>query len=165
VWSSAILAELEYHEEHKLIRWEIDQAAARTRAAALIAAMRTAFEEAETPGWEPLEGSFGLPDPDDEHVVASAAVAGADVIVTSNLRHFLPDVLPASMAVQAPAAFAARVASADPAAALRAIEQIAARTGRYGPRRTVADFLDVLDERYGFTDAVTVLRQIARDGS
>lgn len=46
--------------------------------------MRIVFDDAEARGWEGLEGTYGLPDPDDEHVVAAAVVAGAGAIVTHN---------------------------------------------------------------------------------
>jgi predicted nucleic acid-binding protein len=39
-------------------------------------------------GYETLIEGIELPDPDDRHVVAAAIKAGADVIVTYNLRHF-----------------------------------------------------------------------------
>lgn len=91
VWSAAILEELEYHETAKLIgRGEATDEAAQ-RALRLVTQMRAAFEDAEVQGWEALEGTYGLPDPDDEHVVAAAVVAGAGAIITHNLRHFPPD--------------------------------------------------------------------------
>lgn len=43
-WSAAILEELEYHEARKLID--------------------RGTEGAEVTGWEPLEGTYDLPDPD-----------------------------------------------------------------------------------------------------
>ena len=52
--------------------------------------MTKAFEDASVSGWESLEHSIVLPDENDRHVVASALVAGADAIVTNNIRDF-PD--------------------------------------------------------------------------
>jgi hypothetical protein len=37
---------------------------------------------------EALEGTYGLPGPDDEPVVAATVIAAADEIVIHNLRHF-----------------------------------------------------------------------------
>jgi hypothetical protein len=68
----------------------VGEAAATRRAARLVSQMRAAFADAEVAGWEALEGSYGLPDADDEHVVAAAATAGAGVIVTHNLKGFRP---------------------------------------------------------------------------
>ena len=98
-WSSAILDGLEFHEEVKLVRRGIPVAEAASRAATLIAAMRREFADAEVEGWEPLEGTFGLPDPDDEHVVAAAVIAGAGAIVTENLKDFPAAKIPPGMQV------------------------------------------------------------------
>jgi hypothetical protein len=164
VWSSAILAELEYHEERKLLRRGIGPTEAQRRAGALIAAMRAAFDDAEVEGWEPLEGHYGLPDPDDEHVVAAAVVGGAGVIVTSNLKDFPRPSVPTSLEVQSPAQFAHHTVSLNPVAALRAIEKVADRSGRQGPPFSTTDVLTTLEERYGLTDAAAVLREITTRG-
>jgi predicted nucleic acid-binding protein len=88
LWSSTILAELEYTETQKLMdRCEQPDVAAM-RARHLIEQMTAAFDDALVENWEPHEGTFGLPDPDDEHVVAAAVVGGAGAIVTENLRDF-----------------------------------------------------------------------------
>ncbi len=55
--------------------------------------MNNAFEEAQVEDWEPLENAITLPDPNDCHVVATAIRAGADAIVTSNLRDYPADSL------------------------------------------------------------------------
>ena len=88
LWSTAILEELEYHQAQKLIRRGAAEDAATQRARHLIDRMRMVFDDALVVDWESLEGSFDLPDPDDEHVVAAAVVAGADAIVTHNLKDF-----------------------------------------------------------------------------
>ena len=56
-------------------------------------AMDSHAEDCLVTGYEALIGSLTLPDPDDRHVLAAAIVAGADVIVTHNLRDFPDDVL------------------------------------------------------------------------
>ncbi|MBD7918459.1 PIN domain-containing protein [Cellulomonas sp. Sa3CUA2] len=77
LWSDAILEELEHHEAAKLeVRGSTaEQASARARR--LVDQMRSAFDDACVTGWEGLEGTFGLPDQDDEHVVAAAVVGNA----------------------------------------------------------------------------------------
>ncbi|MGH3486781.1 MAG: PIN domain-containing protein [Actinopolymorphaceae bacterium] len=72
IWSSAILREIEYVEHAKLIRQGIESTTACERAQRLVTMMRTSFDDAEVHGWEPLEGTYGLQDPDDEHLVAAA---------------------------------------------------------------------------------------------
>lgn len=56
-------------------------------------AMNRHAADAVVTGYEPLIASLTLPDPDDRHVLAAAIVAGADVIVTFNLKDFPAEVL------------------------------------------------------------------------
>jgi len=159
-WSSVILAELEYEEAAKLTRRGVARADADNRAAHLIQRMRQAFDDAEITGWEGLEGTYGLPDPDDEHVVASAVVAGAGAIITLNTKDLPATLLPFGLETLRPAEFAANTVALDPHRALHAIRTIASRTGTQGPARTVTELLDILVRRYGFDDAVDQLRRI-----
>lgn len=158
VWSEAVLAELEFHEAAKLTARGADSADARRRAVVLVATMRGAFEDALVVGWEHLEGTYGLPDVDDEHVVAAAVTAGADVIVTANLRDFPAALLPGELQAVPPAEFAAAAVSADLSGARRAVAAIADRSGRVGARWTEVEVLQLLVDRYGMQDAVVLLR-------
>ena len=108
LWSTAILTELEYHEARKLVERGEEADAAAAQARHLVGQMSTAFDDALVENWEPLEGSFRLPDPDDEHVVAAALVGGAGVIVTANLKDFPAQRIPAPIKVVSPAQFARR---------------------------------------------------------
>lgn len=157
-WSSAILEELEYHEAEKLVRRGTPTTEAARKAQHLITQMRNGFDDAEVAGWEPLEGTFGLPDPDDEHVVAAAVTARAGAIVTENLKDFPSAKLPADLQVVPAAEFAFNSVAVDPARSLRAVQAIAGRSGRIGDHWTVDDVLDRLQTRYAMTDAVIMLR-------
>jgi predicted nucleic acid-binding protein len=50
--------------------------------------MNDAVRDCLVSGYEPLIDSLDLPDPDDRHVLAAAIKAGAQVIVTRNLKDF-----------------------------------------------------------------------------
>ncbi len=163
IWSSAILAELEYHEARKLRdRHGIEPEQSERRAARLVGTMRSAFVDAEITGWEPLEGTYGLPDPDDEHVVAAAHLGGAAVIVTSNLRDFPASRLPSGMSAMPPHQFALDATQISPHRALTAVAEIAARSGRSGPRSSTEAVIHRLEGRYGMTEAMTLVREAAR---
>jgi predicted nucleic acid-binding protein len=84
VWSERILEEA----QRAIVRLHPDLPAEQIEHR--FACMKKAFEDASVSGWESLEGSIVLPDQDDRHVVACALVAGADAIVTNNIRDF-PD--------------------------------------------------------------------------
>jgi hypothetical protein len=157
IWSWRILAELEYHEAAKLRRRGVDSDEAQRRAERLIAQMDGAFDDAGIEGWEGLEGTYGLPDPDDEHVLAAAVVGGAGAIVTANLKDFPAHLLPPGIQAIPAADFAFNTVSIDLGRSLRAVEMIAGRSGRHGPPLTVPDILDLLVDRYGMAEAVTGL--------
>jgi len=56
-------------------------------------AMDETFEDARVSGWEALEATVVLADPDDRHVVAAAVRGRADAIVTYNVGDYDLDVL------------------------------------------------------------------------
>lgn len=87
LWSDRIVAEATdaISEIHPDIRPE--QVARR------FAAMDRTFEDARVHGWENLEDTVTLPDPNDRHVVAAALHGRADGIVTANVRDYPTDVL------------------------------------------------------------------------
>ena len=160
-WSSAILDELQFHEEAKLVKRGMPGAEAARRAATLIAAMRREFADAEVDGWQPLEGTFGLPDPDDEHVLAAAVIAGAGAIVTENLKDFPADRIPPGIQVLSAREFAKNTVALNPRLALAAVHEIASRSGRYGATLTVEEILDTLRDRYGMSEAVELIVEAA----
>lgn len=55
--------------------------------------MDGAIEDALVEGWEPLERSIELPDPNDRHVVAAALRVRANAIITENIKDFPETVL------------------------------------------------------------------------
>ena len=60
--------------------------------AALRHDINSAIPDCIVSGFEHINGTH-LPDPDDRHVLAAAIMAGADLIVTCNLKHFPADKL------------------------------------------------------------------------
>lgn len=156
LWSSAILDELRYHEAQKLARRGHDHAAADARAKHLVERMNSAFEDAVVTGWESLAGTFGLPDADDEHVVAAALIGRADVIVTSNAKDFPPERIPESVTVLSPAQFAADTVAGSPDIARQAVTAMSSRFVR--PSSTVDEILVRLSERYAMIEAVELIR-------
>jgi len=158
LWSTVILEGLEYHQARKLVGRGVAEEAAAQRARHLIERMCLAFGDAVVLNWESLEGSFGLADPDDEHVLAAAVAGGAGAIVTHNLRDFPRAKVPAHIHVVAPAMFAADTVSVSPDVALRAVIAMAARYR--APGRSVDEVLDELATRYGMDEAVDMIRAV-----
>lgn len=158
LWSSAILEELRYTDIRKQLAKSIPQHKAETCAARLVEQMRSAFDDAEVTHWEPLEGTFGLPDPADEHVVAAALVGGAGVIVTENLKDFPEAKLPSGIQVVGTREFAADTVSVAPERALAGLVKMSAR--RRHPPESIDDLLLILRERYGLDEAVALLNEV-----
>lgn len=109
-------------------------------------------------GFEDLEGGIELPDPDDRHVVAAAVRAGAQVIVTDNIRDFPAGLLgPLGLEVVTPDGFVVNVMDLPGGvdAMLYVLEAQAAALKR--PARSVVDIVDGL-ERAGLVEAVRRIR-------
>ena len=81
------------------------------KAARLRETMERAFPEAGVSGYEPLVAAMRN-DVKDRHVAAAALKAGAQVIVTSNLRHFT--LLPEGIDAQSPDQFLSNLFDLDP---------------------------------------------------
>lgn len=159
-WSKEGLDEVHRNERKKLVRRDgLPREKAKDRADKLIGNMRGGFARAEITGYEHREGGYGLPDPKDEHVVAAAEQAGIRTIVTENAKDFPADRLPKGIEIVSARDFAARVVGENRPQALRAVEQIAARSGRQGPKMSVSDVIDQLEQRYKMTEVADVLRQ------
>lgn len=101
-------------------------------------------------------GTYGLPDVDDEHVVAAAVVGGADVTVSDNLRHFPVDLVPHNIQVLNGRDFAVNTADVDPERAARAICEMSARRSDQTPHEIVA----LLAIRYGMDQVAEVVTPI-----
>ncbi|MET8145108.1 PIN domain-containing protein [Sphaerisporangium sp. NPDC005288] len=118
--------------------------------------MNTAVRDCLIEGYEPLIEGLKLPDANDRHVLAAAIKAGAQVIVTSNLRDFPPEHL-GSWGVEArsPDDFVLGQIGLDARVVWACVQQIA--DSRTNPPETVDDVLDAL-ERAGLVESVAALR-------
>jgi len=159
IWSSTVLDELFICEVDKLTSRGADPKDAEIRAIQLIQNMRVAFDDSEVPEatYKALEGSYGLPDPNDEHVVAAAVIGNAGAIVTENLKDFPIQLLPFGVDLTHPSEFLYDTVQIDPVGASRAIQRIVQRSGRFGPQLTFDDVLDQLRTRYGLDACVHLL--------
>lgn len=156
LWSDAILEELKFHEARKLIARGADSVDAAARAEHLVDQMAAAFDDACVAGWEALDGTFGLPDPDDEHLVAVAVVGGAEAIMSDNISDLPHGRVPAHIRVIRPALFVADTVAVSPDTAIRALRTMIGR--RTNPPETLTHILELLEQRYGMIDAVDIIR-------
>jgi predicted nucleic acid-binding protein len=118
--------------------------------------MGTAVRDWKVTGYEPLIDALKLPDPDDRHVLAAAIQAGAQVIVTANLRDFPADALQSwNVEAKSPDEFVLDQISLDRPAVYAAVQQIA--DSWRNPPGGVDEVLDRL-ERNGLAVSVAELR-------
>jgi predicted nucleic acid-binding protein len=85
-WSEEILNEVDRNLDKNGIGTPESRARRREQ-------MNTAIPDVLVTGYEDLTAGLKLPDENDRHVLAAAIKAGAQVIVTDNLRDFPPDYL------------------------------------------------------------------------
>lgn len=107
-----------------------------------IALLRAAYPRAEVHPGRGTEARLWLPDPNDIHVLAAASDAGADVLVTANLRDFPKrDVAAEGMALRSPDAFLHELWLTQPDAVVAAVARVHERAETLGgeeiPLRTL----------------------------
>lgn len=118
--------------------------------------MNGAVRDCLVTGYEPLVEGLKLPDPDDRHVLAAAIKAGAQVIVTRNLKDFTQsDLQPWDIEAKSPNAFVLDQVHIDIRAVAASVRQIA--DSRTRPPEAIEDVLTKL-ERDGLVESVTALR-------
>lgn len=131
-WSAQILAEARRTLVDKLDMSE-DQASH------LMKAMGDSFEESTVTDFEALIPAMRN-DEKDRHVAAAAVKAGAQVIVTANLRDFQD--LPAGIEAQSPSDFLDNLFDLDPLGMISLIRDAAGDLDR--PPRSLEEYLDGL---------------------
>ncbi|CDO38359.1 conserved hypothetical protein [Novosphingobium sp. KN65.2] len=126
------------------------------RGARAIRAMQTAFPEAMVEDFELIvSAQFGLPDPDDEHVIAAAVKTQAQDLVTENLKDF-PAVILGKLNIEARTAddFIADTIALDEGRAIAAIREMRERLKR--PQMSPEEFLRAM-EANGLLETASVL--------
>lgn len=109
-------------------------------------------------GYEPLVEGLKLPDPQDRHVLAAAIKAGAQVIVTRNLKDFpAADLEPWAIEAKSPDAFVLDQVGVNGRVVAASVRQIA--DSRIRPPESIEDVLRQL-ERDGLMESVAALRAV-----
>ncbi|WP_250290159.1 PIN domain-containing protein [Frankia sp. CiP1_Cm_nod1] len=120
--------------------------------------MNAAIRDVLVFGYEPLIEGLKLPDPGDRHVLAAAIKAGAQVIVTRNLKDFpAADLEPWGVEAKTPDAFVLDQVGIRGQAVAASIQQIA--DSRTNPPESVDDILRQL-ERNGLVESTAALRTL-----
>lgn len=153
-WSEKVLEETERAITRLMDERSI--ADSRARAAQSVASMRAAFPEALVEDFGLFEATtYGLPDRNDEHVLAAAIKTQAQALVTENLSDFPASVL-APLAIEARSAddFIADTIALEEGRAVAAINRMRLRLKR--PELTPEDMLRSL-EAHGLLETASVL--------
>lgn len=108
--------------------------------------MDTHIQDALVQGYEGLEATLRLPDPDDRHVLAAAIHCDATAIITFNLRDF-PDEAIAPFGIRAthPDEFIRELFDADQDAVLAAFREL--RGDYRNPPRTSGELLAMMEKQ------------------
>jgi len=119
--------------------------------------MDAAVRDCLVTGHEELIASLSLPDPDDRHVLAAAIHAGAEVIVTCNLKDFPAEALARfNIEAQHPDDFLVYLLDEAPGVVCAAVKR--QRESLRNPPKTAEELLATL-ESHGLTQAVARLRR------
>lgn len=122
--------------------------------------MDRATRDALVTGYESLNESLELPDPDDRHVLAAAIVGRCDVIMTQNLQDFPPDTLKRyGIEAQHPDDFLVSHLNLAPGIFCGAVRKVRARLKN--PPYSVDDYLATLT-RQGLVVTASELEQFAQ---
>jgi predicted nucleic acid-binding protein len=123
------------------------------------ALMNSAVRDCLIEGYEPLIDSIKLPDPADRHVVAAAIKAGADVIVTYNLKDFPEEALtPHGLEARHPDKFLTHTLDLSQGVVCEAVKRCRVRSKN--PPYAVDEYLTLLEKRE-LTQFVSGLREFA----
>ena len=118
--------------------------------------MNAAVPGALVENYEELIEGLKLPDADDRHVLAAAIKAGAEMIITSNLKDFPANALTAyGIEAKSPDDFVLDQLDLDESVVRDCVYQIA--NSRTRPPKTFAAILDAL-ERAGLVESAAALR-------
>lgn len=153
-WSEKVLEETERAITRLMVERGIADSKARARQS--VDAMRTSFPEALVDDFDLFESTtYGLPDKNDEHVLAAAIKTQAQALVTENLSDFPASVL-APLAIEARSAddFIADTIALEEGRAVAAINRMRLRLKR--PELTPEDMLRSL-EAHGLLETASVL--------
>ena len=113
------------------------------RARGFLDAICRAFPMAMAEDWERFEPDVNLSDPNDGHVVAAARRAGAETIVTFNLKDFPADELSRyGLHAQSPDVFLTSVFDAHPEEAMDAMRRLV--SSKRHPPRTMSEEIEHL---------------------
>lgn len=136
LWSAEVLDETERAIRRIRDRRGEDEEVTSGSIARLRSQFEVAFPDAMVAGWESMADIFDLPDSDDRHVVAAAVAGRADMIATDNVRDFPRDRLPGARFAETADVFLLDSLDLHEERVLRAVHNVARRTGRFGLPRS-----------------------------